>query len=105
MKRLGLSILLIITATHSFAETRSISGSTVFGCVQKSDLDELTDYLIDQDMAAFKSGLKEKYSSGLCMVFSNGDKVYLVEATFGGLAKVRKQGQTKAYWIDSSGLN
>lgn len=77
---------------------RTIS-SAHFGCVHREYLGQLTKYRLDNDQAAWMSALRSGTANGECTQFAPREQVYVDNtALFSGLVKVRKQGETQAYW-------
>jgi len=70
-----------------------------FGCVHREYMDKLAKYRADNDREAWMSALQAGTNAGECAQFAQGDRVYLDDtALFSGLVKIRKRGETVAYW-------
>lgn len=70
-------------------------------CQSKEDKSKITGYIVDQDKQAYERFLVPRILNGQCTVFEGGEVVYLEDtAIFSGLMKIRKRGETDAYWTN-----
>ena len=77
---------------------QTVSRAT-FGCVHREYMDKLAKYRADNDREAWMSALQAGTTAGECAQFAPGEKVFLDDtALFSGLVKIRKPGETVAYW-------
>jgi len=78
-----------------------ISGNNWFGCTDREYFKEIVGYAVDQDNQAFQQALAAGIYSGICILFNNGETVYLTDtAIFSGLVRIRRQGETQEYWTN-----
>jgi endonuclease YncB( thermonuclease family) len=81
------------------ATGRHISGDGVFGCTDRSYLNQLGGYLADGDSEAFQEAWLAYRLAGVCTMFTNGEEVYVEDTGFfAGLLKVRRKGQPQEFW-------
>ncbi len=67
------------------------------GCLDVQHLDKLQEYLEQGDPAAYQRGLGEETLSGQCIVYTNGQEVYVTDA-FKSKVKLRLRGDTSEHW-------
>ena len=85
--------------------TMRISGDGWFGCADQDAFKKLTQFAVQKDTEAFKSGLGAGILAGHCTMFKNGDEVYVSDtAVFSGLTKVRTKGETREFWTNLEAL-
>jgi len=80
------------------ANEKIISGDGFFGCVSKEYEKSLVGYAVENDREAYRSALQAGIFAGTCTVFKKGEVVYLEDVSLPGLIRVRRKGQTQAYW-------
>ena len=68
------------------------------GCTEVDQLNQLASIARSDDNEALSKALKSTFLSGKCIFFSKSDQVFLEEATWTGLVKLRKKGETQGYW-------
>lgn len=70
------------------------------GCATKEMMAKVEGFARAKDEEAFAKFMLDGELNGSCTVFSEGEKVFLVEGeVFSGLAKVRREGEIVEYWI------
>lgn len=80
---------------------RHISGSQWCGCTDRDYFEKLVSYAVDKDNEAFSRALARGLLAGVCVRFSNGERVFIADtAIFSGLVKVRRSGETAEYWTN-----
>jgi len=80
---------------------RTIKGDSYVGCVSREDHDRLANYVVQNDLDAFRRFLAAGLLTGRCTQFKKGETVYVMEtAIFSGLVKVRRKGETAEYWTN-----
>ena len=67
------------------------------GCSEIERLDKLHEYLEQGDPVAYQRGLGEATASGDCIVYTDGQEVYVTNA-FKSKVKLRLKGDTSEYW-------
>jgi hypothetical protein len=74
-------------------------GSDALACTDREYLTRQLGYAADKDEEAFNRGMIDGIRLGICIVLAEGDVVYVEEsAFFSGLIRVRRKGETVAYW-------
>ena len=68
------------------------------GCTEVDQLNQLASIVGSGDKEASSKALKSAFLSGKCILFSKGDQVFLEDATWTALVKLRKKGETQGYW-------
>jgi hypothetical protein len=82
----------------------SVTGEMTFrfkspGWISRKDCDKVADYISQGDLEAFESFVANGLLTGTCTLFEKGETVYRMDtAIFSGLVKVRRRGETVAYW-------
>lgn len=85
--------------TKGVAGDYKIIGDNRFGCVNKEYFDKLTKLVSQGDKNAFGKGLVAGLTTGQCVMFHNGEEVFLEDTKlFSGMAKIRKTGEFQGYW-------
>jgi len=69
-----------------------------FGCKEKDEFEKLVSFVSQSDREAFNREYMSATLTGACISFSTGDQVYVTDAAFVGLVKLRKKGETEEYW-------
>lgn len=119
-KTIGVSILIFIiviiglaampddTSKNNTTEKRPETGLYImsdktFGCLSKSYLNNLHNFVAQEDRLAFGKALTSGLSLDLCTMFKKGAPVYLIKA---GLlkSKIRRKGDMTEYWVSSESL-
>lgn len=96
-----LGCLLFLSKLAEAQSMKHISGNNFFGCTTKEERSEIIGYVSQEDKQAFMMALTDGINRGTVTVFENGEEVYIVDtAVFSGLVKVRRKGETKAYWTN-----
>ena len=71
-----------------------------WGCQQRETLAHITELRAQGDMEATTAALSAGIDAQDCITLDRGDEVYLADAAvLSGLSRVRKAGQTAAYWV------
>ena len=71
-----------------------------WGCQQRSTLAHITELRAQGDTQATTAALSAGIDAQDCVTLDVGDEVYVVDAAvLSGLSRVRKAGQTAAYWV------
>ena len=71
-----------------------------WGCQQQGTLAHITELRAQGDMEATTAALSAGIDAQDCITLDRGDEVYLTDAAvLSGLSRVRKAGQTAAYWV------
>jgi hypothetical protein len=70
----------------------------IFGCQQLKTVQRITQLNVEGDKAAALDFIRGGLASGECSEFSKGAEVYLEEARFDGLYRVREKGSALSYW-------
>lgn len=89
--------LFLLLATTALAGVSIINGDNWCGFRQKADFQKLVRIATQGDSAAYGRTLMEGLRSNQCVMFTNGQPVYLVSPGV-TLIKVRPAGQTNEYW-------
>ncbi|WP_427500784.1 hypothetical protein ACQE3E_15575 [Methylomonas sp. MED-D] len=97
-KKTILSVFFLASALPVYAFDSKITDSAV-GCSDQSQLESLLRYARENDKAAFTKGLMAGVADGTCTMFQPGEKVFVSDVKWSGLNKVRKQGDTKEFWV------
>ncbi len=89
------------TIDQAEAQSKTISGDSYFGCVDRQYFSKLIRYAVQKDSQAFYGGLAAGVSSGTCTMFKAGEEVFIADtAIFSGLVKVRRRGEIAEYWTN-----
>lgn len=114
MKKINICICLILFlafTNKTFAADDSsmvsyVKGKYHFGCIDKSYFDKLGSMAADGDSVAFKKGYYEGILTGECVVFNDGEAVYLEDSSFwDGVVKIRPKGQFQEYWTNTETIH
>ena len=71
-----------------------------WGCQQRETLAHITELRAQGDSKATVAALSAGIDARDCITLDRGDEVYLADAAvLSGLSRVRKAGQTAAYWV------
>lgn len=102
MKRNGLVFwILMAFSASAYADTVWISGKTRFGCATKEYFRKLVGFAVNDDTEAFKRSLAAGILAGQCIIFQNGEPVFLADTSIlAGLVKVRRKGDVEEYWTN-----
>ncbi len=83
-----------------------IDGDNRTGCSDREYYEKLTLYAVQKDYAAFNRSLTTGFISGICVKFTAGEQVFIVDsAIFSGLVKIRRKGETAEYWTAMEATN
>lgn len=89
----------------AFAGPSIISGEPWWGCQDRNELQSINKMLYQGDKKAWANSLAEGIAKGRCIMFNNGQKVFLDDtAIFSGLVKVRPEGSIKKYWTNTEAV-
>jgi hypothetical protein len=91
------------TSTDVMQVTKyQITVDEIAGCLSKEFYGKLVDYLLAKDQEAFNTALTDAWATGECVQFKKGNVVFLSEVdVFGGMRKIRREGETLEYWTKS----
>ena len=102
---LGLGVLIVFGLTADAQQSYTVKSGSWIGCTTKEVKSELTGYLVDNDRAAFESAASRYILAGQCTIFKTGETVHLADTSFfSGLVKIRRRGETKAYWTNTEAI-
>ena len=68
------------------------------GCLHREYLQKLLDYGMQRDDWAFKEAYGSALRTGECVSFRKEEQVYLVDSTWTGVVKVRRERELTEYW-------
>lgn len=102
----GLLVAVFAIGSQGQGDTSAPSGpdhritQNTWGCQQRETLAHITELRAQGDTKPTTAALSAGIDAQDCITLDVGDKVYLVDAAvLSGLSKVRKAGQTAAYWV------
>lgn len=102
----GLLVAVFAIGSQGQGDTSTVSGpdhrmtQDTWGCQQRETLAHITELRAQGDMEATTAALSAGIDAQDCITLDRGDEVYLADtAVLSGLSKVRKAGQTAAYWV------
>ena len=94
-------ILVAISSGVAIADGKRIAGGSYFGCTDREYRDKLVSAAVQKDMEAFKKGLMAGMLRGICVMFKEGEEVFItvqlssqVLFRFVGAVMYRNIGQT-----------
>ena len=94
-------ILVAISTGVAIADGKRIAGGSYFGCTDREYRDKLVSAAVQKDMEAFKKGLMAGMLRGVCVMFKEGEEVFITDtAIFSGLVQVRRRGDVSEYWTN-----
>ena len=107
MKQLSLALLVVFVAMSVDAQKQyAVQPGTWVGCKSRETQDELVGYVVDDDKEAYRKALTGHLLTGECIMFERGETVYLEDtAMFSGLVKVRRRGETTAFWTNNEAID
>ena len=83
---------------------QKVTGGPWVGCVTKELKSDIQSYVTANDIVGFRRAAAQKIETGQCTLFKAGDVVYTVEnAIF--LVKLRRLGETRAFWTNREALH
>lgn len=88
---------LLLMSASAFSQESRISLEDIYGCVDRSYFQEIS----NSDGSEFKKLLSSGLNSGRCTWFDVGERVLVTDsATFSGvgIVKLKKSGSSKGYW-------
>lgn len=94
MKKTIFSIIIILTASISYANTIYITGSNHVASVSYNYYKQAVGVVADGDKKAFDTMISEKK----IFILKEGLSVYVVERKFPGTIKIRLKGTTSEAW-------
>lgn len=86
------------TSKVHITKDKRILGDNWYGCSSRAYLNKLVDYCRDDDVQAFKAAINAGLLTGMCTYFQDGEVVYLTDASWTGLVKIRRKGELKEFW-------
>ena len=89
---MGFMAISIAQSTAKVVEQQKV------GCTEVDQLNQVASIVSSGDKEASSKMLKSVFLSGKCIIFSKGDQVFLEDATWTALVKLRKRGETQGYW-------
>jgi len=84
--------------------TYGIRGGSYVGCTDREQYKKLIHYGNSKDFEAFARAMSLGRLNGTHTAFKNGERVHLVDATWTGLIRVRRRGETIEYWTASGAI-
>lgn len=99
-RAISIALLLLIPLPAIAGEARTFIFD-YFACQNRENFERLNSYFKQDDMEAVKKLSIPWVSSGECIMFHSGEKVFVEDrAIFSGLIKVRRQGDVAEYWTN-----
>ena len=86
------------STTGAAQATAKIVEQQKVGCTEVDQLNQLASIVGSGDKEASSKALKSAFLFDKCILFSKDDQVFLEEATWTALVKLRKEGETQGYW-------
>lgn len=95
----------LVASASSFAQVQQITGGPWLGCKDKDTQGHITKMAVSGDTQAFQKAVVKTLLSGDCVQLKAGQQVFLEDtAIFSGLIKIRRQGDTAAFWTNIEAL-
>lgn len=81
------------------AESYSINGSSRFGCADWDYYKKVITIAVQEGEEGFTNALLLGIAAGNCVLFKEGETVYLMETGFTAV-KIRREGDITEYWTN-----
>ncbi|MFC5846742.1 hypothetical protein [Deinococcus petrolearius] len=75
-----------------------------YGCLRQEDFAQIIHYAAQGDRATYVNALAENFASGACRGFAAGQRVFVEDRSLVGLARIRPEGETAAWWTNMEAI-